>query len=81
VTPLTQFLDEKKHKPVLWSGPVLAGDRLLVAGTTGDLLALSPYSGEILGKIDVRDAVRLAPVIANRTIYLLTDSGRLIALR
>jgi outer membrane protein assembly factor BamB len=81
VTPLTQYLDEKRRKPVLWSGPVLAGDRLLVAGTTGDLLALSPYSGEILGKIDVRDPVRLAPVVANRTIYLLTDSGRLIALR
>ena len=30
---------------------------------------------------DVRDPVRLGPVIANRTIYVLTDSGRLIALR
>jgi outer membrane protein assembly factor BamB len=81
VTPLTQYLDDKRRKPVLWGGPVLAGDRLLVAGTTGDLLALSPYTGEILGKIDVRDPVRLAPIIANRTIYVLTDSGRLIALR
>ena len=52
-----------------------------VAGTTGDLLAVSPYTGEILGKIDVRDPVRLAPIVANRTIYVLTDSGRLIALR
>ena len=81
VTPLTQYLDDKRRRPVLWGGPVLAGDRLLVAGTTGDLLALSPYTGEILGKIDVRDPVRLAPIIANRTIYVLTDSGRLIALR
>jgi outer membrane protein assembly factor BamB len=81
VTPLTQYEDDKRRKPVLWSGPVLAGDRLLVAGTLGDLLSISPYTGELLGKMDVRDAVRLAPVIANRTIYLLTDSGRLIALR
>jgi outer membrane protein assembly factor BamB len=66
---------------VLWGGPVLAGDRLLVAGTTGDLLAVSPYTGEILGKLDVRDPVRLAPIVANRTIYVLTESGRLIALR
>jgi hypothetical protein len=29
----------------------------------------------------VRDRVRLGPVIANQTIYVLTDSGRLIALR
>lgn len=81
VTPLTQYEDDKRRKPVLWSGPVLAGDRLLVAGTLGDLLAISPYSGEILGKLEVRDPVRLAPVIANRTIYVLTDRGRLIALR
>lgn len=81
VTPLTQYSDEKRRKPVLWGGPVLAGDRLLVAGMLGDLLAISPYTGEILGKIDVRSPVRLAPIVANRTIYVLTDSGRLIALR
>jgi outer membrane protein assembly factor BamB len=81
VTPLTQFLDDKRRKPVLWGGPVLAGDRLLVGGTLGELLALSPYTGEILGKLDVRDPVRLAPIVANRTIYVLTDSGRLVALR
>jgi outer membrane protein assembly factor BamB len=31
--------------------------------------------------MDLRDPIRLGPVIANRTIYVLTDSGRLIALR
>ncbi|MDI1283370.1 MAG: PQQ-binding-like beta-propeller repeat protein [Reyranella sp.] len=81
VTPLTQYSDEKRRKPVLWGGPVLAGDRLLVVGSLGEMLALSPYTGEILGKLDVRDPVRLAPIIANRTIYVLTDSGRLIAYR
>ena len=81
VTPLTQYKDEKRRSPVLWGGPVLAGDRLLVVGTLGEMLAVSPYTGEILGKLDVRDPVRLAPIIANRTIYVLTDSGRLIALR
>ena len=81
VTPLTQYRDEKRRNPVLWSGPVLAGDRLLVAGTLGELLAISPYTGEVIGKLEVRDPVRLGPVIANRTIYVLTDSGRLIALR
>ncbi len=81
VTPLTQFEDSKRHVPVLWGGPVLAGDRLLLTSSLGDLLVVSPYTGEIMGKIDVRDRVRLGPVIANQTIYVLTDSGRLIALR
>src|SRR6185369_3173894 len=30
VTPLTQYQDEKRRNPILWGGPVLAGDRLLV---------------------------------------------------
>ena len=81
VTPLTQYQDDKRRKPVLWGGPVLAGDRLLVVSSLGDMLALSPYTGEILGKLDLRDPVRLAPIIANSTIYVLTDSGRLIAYR
>jgi outer membrane protein assembly factor BamB len=81
VTPLTQYEDEKHRKPVLWAGPVLAGDRLLIGGSTGDLLAVSPYTGEIMGRLEMHEPMRLAPVIANRTIYVLTASGRLIALR
>ena len=81
VTPLTQYMDEKRRNPIQWTGPVLASDRLLVGGSTGELLALSPYTGEVIGKLDVRDAMRLAPVVANRVVYILTDSGRLIALR
>lgn len=81
VTPLTQYEDEKRHRPVLWAGPVLASDRLLVAGSTGELLALSPYDGTVMGKLNIGSPVRLGPVVANRTIYVLTDTGRLIALR
>lgn len=81
VTPLTQYEDDKRRRPILWAGPVLASDRLLVGGSTGDLLALSPYTGEVLGKLEMRQPIRLGPVVANRTVYVLTDAGRLIALR
>jgi outer membrane protein assembly factor BamB len=81
VTPLTQYQDEKRRHPILWGGPVLAGDRLLIGGSTGELLALSPYTGEIIGKLNIGSPMRLAPVVANRVIYVLTDNGRLIALR
>jgi outer membrane protein assembly factor BamB len=81
VTPLTQYEDEKRRRPILWAGPVLAGDRLLIGGSTGDLLSLSPYTGQITGKLELHGPIRLGPVVANRTVYVLTDSGRLIALR
>ena len=82
VTPLTAFKDEKKRRdPVLWAGPVLAGDRLLLGSSTGELLSLSPYDGRPLGKLDLHSPIMIAPVVADRTVYVLTDHGRLIALR
>lgn len=81
VTPLTQYADEKRRTPIQWAGPVLASDRLLVGGSTGELLAISPYTGQVTGKLELHEPIRLAPVIANRTIFILADSGRLIALR
>ena len=41
---------EKQQDPIPWIGPVLAGDRLIVAGTNAQALAVSPYTGEILGR-------------------------------
>lgn len=81
VTPLTQYEDEKRRRLVLWGGPVLAGDRLLVTGSLGEMIALSPYTGEVLGKLNLNSPVRLGPVVAKNVVYVLTDSGRLIALR
>src|SRR3954470_13927222 len=81
VTPLTQYEDEKRRRPVLWGGPVLASDRLLIGGSTGELLALSPYTGQVIGKLAIGSPMRLSPVVANRIVYILTDSGRLVALR
>jgi len=81
VTPLSQYQDESRRKPILWGGPVLVSDRLLIAGSTGEMVSLSPYTGEIIGKLDLREPMRLAPVVANRMVFVLAASGRLIALR
>lgn len=82
VTPLDRFGDPKaKRDPIYWAGPVLAGDRLLLAGSTGELLSLSPYDGRILGRLVIGAPVNLAPIVANGTVYLLTDNADLIALR
>ena len=64
-----------------WTGPVLASDRLVVAGSHGEALAVSPYTGEVIGWIPLADGVFIPPVIAQRTILFLDDSGRLTAMR
>lgn len=65
----------------VWSGPVLGGGRLLTVSSTGTLAHVSPQTGEVLATTDLGEEFYIAPVIANRTVYLLADSGKLIALR
>lgn len=73
--------DDASSDPIIWSGPILVGDRLLLAGSDGRLVALSPYTGEVLGQIDVDGPILMAPIVANRTVYVLTEEAELIALR
>ncbi len=81
-TQLQKFEDEEdKEDPIVWAGPVLAGDRLIVAGSHGVAVSVSPYSGEILGKIDLPDDVFVAPIVANNTVYFLTEDGQLVGYR
>lgn len=82
VTELPRYEEPEKKKDALrWSGPVLAGDRLIVAASNGESLSVSPYTGEVLGRMALPDGVYLAPVVAQRTLYVLTDEAQLIALR
>ncbi len=82
VQSLPPFEDmEDKEDPIYWSGPVLVEDRLLVTGSNGFALAFSPYTGKLLGKQTLPDRSHLPPVVANKTVYMLSDDADLIALR
>jgi outer membrane protein assembly factor BamB len=82
ITALPQFEDAvEKEDRIYWSGPVLVSDRLLVTGSSGLAVALSPYDGSIIGKQTLPDSSHLPPVVANQTIYILSDDARLIALK
>jgi outer membrane protein assembly factor BamB len=72
---------EKKEDLILWTGPVLAGDKLLLAGSNAKLIAVSPAKGEIISTVDVGDPVSVPLIVANGTLYLLTDAGDLKAYR
>lgn len=72
---------DRKRGPLRWSGPVLAGDRLIVVASNGEAISLSPYTGDALGRIELPSGVYIAPIIADKTLYVLTDDADLIALR
>jgi outer membrane protein assembly factor BamB len=82
VTPLSRFVDEAaQENPIRWRGPVLAGDRLILAGSHGEVISMSPYDGRAIGAISLGEGVAVAPVVADNSLYLITDSGQLVALR
>jgi outer membrane protein assembly factor BamB len=81
VHSLPRFVDGSHEEPIFWNGPLLLSDRLIVLGSNGDALAISPYSGRLLGRLEMPHGVRVAPVAANGTLYVLTDDGYLVALR
>lgn len=64
-----------------WYGPVLAGDRLLLASTTERAYAISPYNGDLVGAIKLSGPASVSPVVAGGTAFILTEDARLTALR
>jgi outer membrane protein assembly factor BamB len=82
ITALPQFVDAvEKDERVYWSGPVLVQDRLLVTGSSGLAISFSPYDGKIIGKQTLTDSAHLPPVVANETVYILSDDARLSAFK
>ncbi|WP_397576078.1 PQQ-binding-like beta-propeller repeat protein [Sphingorhabdus sp.] len=82
ISKLQRFKNEKKKKgPISWYGPVLAGGRLIVANSNGAIWSISPEEGAATEVFDVKNDVSLAPIVANNTLYILDDSGRISAFR
>ena len=70
-----------KKGPIFYSGPVLAGGRLIVAGSNGTLINIDPATGAVQSQTGAGDAITTQPVVAGSTLYILTEGGRLIAYR
>jgi outer membrane protein assembly factor BamB len=70
-----------KEDPIVWSGPVLVSNRLIMVSSDGYAISISPYTGQLMGRVQIPDGTYIAPVVANDTVYLLTNSAQLVALR
>lgn len=82
ITQLRRFHNEKKRAgPITYSGPVLAGNRLILVNSEGAMFYLDPSSGAVQGQTDLGTGVNLQPVVAGSTLYILDDSGQLHAFR
>jgi outer membrane protein assembly factor BamB len=81
-TKLPAFKDEKERSgPILWSGPVLVGNRLLITGSDGRLLTVSAEDGRVVERQMLADRFTVPPVVADGVIFLLDDDAELSAYR
>lgn len=82
ISQLRAFRDvEDKKGPITWVGPVLAGNRLWLANSRGELVSASPTDGSIGVTIEAKEAVSLSPVVAGGMLYVLSDKGEITAYR
>ncbi len=82
ISQLPRYRNKKgKTGPINYKGPIIAGDRLILTGSNGTLINLDPASGSFQSQTSAGGPVSLPPIVANQTLYVLTDSGRLIAYR
>jgi outer membrane protein assembly factor BamB len=78
---LPRFEDGDKDRPVVWTGPVLAGGRLIVASSGGEMMEIGPNDGKVLKTTRLEGPVTLPPVVAANMLFFLTENGELTAYR
>jgi len=82
VAPLARYENPKDRTgPIIWTGPILAGGRLWVANSIGNLVALSTENGQEQQRLKLPGGTFIQPVVAGNTLYVLTDEGTLVAYR
>ena len=74
--PLDVIVSEN---PPRYFGPVVAGDRVYVVSQAGTVLAFDPDTGLELERLSLGQQVRTPPQVAAGRMFLVTDSGMLIA--
>ncbi|WP_311267097.1 PQQ-binding-like beta-propeller repeat protein [Sphingobium sp. WCS2017Hpa-17] len=73
--------EKKKDKAIRWTGPILAGGRLIVVSTRGEMVYVDPTTGNVQSTVDMDKSMSLSPIVANNMLYVLADDGKLTAFR
>ena len=79
---LTRYRNaKKKTNPITYAAPVLAGGRVIIANSEGEVMNVDPATGSVGGTIKLKEGVNLPPVVANNMLYILDYKGRIHAFR
>ena len=82
VTQLPAFADpDDRDEAIVWSGPLLVNNRLLLFSSDGRAVSLLPSTGQVANQIGIPGGTFIPPVMANGMLYVLTNEAELVALR
>ncbi|MEM1237185.1 MAG: PQQ-binding-like beta-propeller repeat protein [Pseudomonadota bacterium] len=81
---LPLFVEENENRQetiFAHNGPVLAGGRLWLASSDGQLRGFNPESGALLTSVGIPGGAATAPVLAGGVMYIVSKNGQLLAFR
>jgi len=82
IAQLPRFRNLKKRTgPITWFGPVLAGERLVLTNSRGQIVSASTSDGAVTQTIETKTPYALPPVVANSTLYTINERGQVTAFR
>jgi len=70
---------KKKTGAITWFGPVLAGNRLILTNSEGQIVYANPGDGTVEATVETKTPFALPPIVANGTLYVLDQKGRIAA--
>jgi outer membrane protein assembly factor BamB len=82
VKQLKRWEDENDREGrIAWTGPILAGGKLVLANSRGEVVLVDPVSGNIAQEQRLGQPFFVPPIVAGGLVYLLSAEGTLYALR
>ncbi|SNR27004.1 Outer membrane protein assembly factor BamB, contains PQQ-like beta-propeller repeat [Puniceibacterium sediminis] len=72
---------KKRDRTFANLGPILAGGRLIVASTDGQIRSFDPTSGALVGTTAIDGGATTRPIVVNGVLYVVSGKGQLHAFR
>lgn len=65
----------------LWSSPILANNRVILVGSSGELVSVNAKTGAVDRRVNIGAPAIIGPIASGNMIYVAADNGDLIAVR
>lgn len=82
ISQLPRWRDEEDREGAIrWTGPLLAGNRLILVSSDGRMANVNPLDGSVHSTTPISGPATMAPFAANNMLYVMDNNGRITAYR